>query len=60
MLKLKQILTSKRTQNEAIEFLDNYKIDYEKFQKGDEFIISLNSFALTYNGNGVLISTDEH
>lgn len=60
MLQFKQILDSKKSQKEAIEFLDNNLIAYESFQKGNEFIIVFNSFALTYNDEGILISSDQN
>lgn len=56
MLSLKQILNSKTSKKEALEFLDIHKITYSAFQKGEEYIISLSSFELTYDSDGKLIS----
>jgi hypothetical protein len=60
MLKFKQILETKSTKREAINFLKTNNIAYESFQKGTEFIISFDSFALEYDTNGKLISHSKH
>ena len=60
MLKLKKILKTKNTKKEATDFLEKSKIEYESFQKGSEFIISFDSFSLTYDKNGILILTNEN
>ena len=58
MLKFKQILETKSTKKEAIDFLETNKVEYESFQKGAEFIITFDSFALEYDDNGKLITTE--
>ena len=60
MLKLKQVLETKSTKGEAINFLETNDIEYESFQKGTEFIISFDSFALEYDTDGKLISDNKH
>ena len=59
MLKFKQILETKSTKTEAIDFLELNKVEYDSFQKGTEFIISFNSFALTFDEKGILILNEE-
>ena len=60
MLKFKQILETKSTKREAINFLKTNNVEYKSFQKGTEFIISFDSFALEYDRDGKLISNDKH
>jgi hypothetical protein len=54
MLKFKQILETRSTKTEAIN-----KVEYDSFQKGTEFIISFNSFALTFDEKGILKLNEE-
>ena len=60
MLKLKQLLETKSTKREAINFLETNNIEYESFQKGTEFIISFDSFVLEFDIDGKLISDNKH
>lgn len=60
MLKFKQIVETKSTRKEAINFLKINKIKYESFQKGTEYIIIFNSFALVYDEKWELISSEEN
>lgn len=46
MVEFKEILETKLTKEEAIEFLKMNNVEYDSFQKGTEYIITLNSFAL--------------
>jgi len=59
MLKFKQILETKSTKSEVIDFLEINKVEYDSFQKGTEFIITFDSFELEYDKNGKLISNDK-
>lgn len=58
MIEFKKILEAKSTKEEAIEFLKINNVEYDSFQKGTEYIISLSSFALTFNDNGKLMSDE--
>nr|WP_319571723.1 hypothetical protein [uncultured Draconibacterium sp.] len=60
MHKFKQILETKSTKREAINFLKTNNIEYESFQKGTKFIISFDSFALEYDTDGKLTSHNKH
>ncbi|MGK7391379.1 MAG: hypothetical protein ACNS60_13570 [Candidatus Cyclobacteriaceae bacterium M2_1C_046] len=60
ILSLKQILYTKKSKKEALEFLDAYKIDHEGFQKGEDFIISLSSFQLIYGPDGRLKPSENY
>ena len=57
MLRFKQILDAKTTKMEAINFLKKNKVEFASFQKGAEFIITFDSFALEYDTDGRLISS---
>lgn len=56
MLRFKQVLETKSTKREAINFLESNNVEYESFHKGIEFIITFDSFELKYDTNGKLIS----
>lgn len=58
MLKFKQFIETKSTKEEAIDFLELNKVEYDSFQKGTEFIITFSSFDLTYDKNGKLIPSE--
>lgn len=60
MLELKKVLDLKKTKTESLQFLDEHGVDYDSFQKGNEFIITMNSFDLTFNEEGNLVSSDLH
>ena len=60
MLKFKQILETKSTKEEALSFLKTNNVEFDSLQKGTEFFISFNSFALEYDENGKLITTDKN
>jgi len=60
MLGLKKVLDSKKTKIETLDFLNEHAIEYDSFQKGNEFIISLNSFDLTFNAQGNLVASHIH
>jgi len=60
MLEFKQILETKSTKKEAIDFLELNKVEYDSFQKETEFIITFNSFALIFDEKGILNSSEEN
>lgn len=58
MVELKRILDTKKTKEAAINFLEQYKVTYDSLSKGEEFIIHLNSFYMTFDKNGQLKSSE--
>lgn len=54
MLKLKSVLDTKKNKQLTIKFLNEHKIKYESFQKGENFVIQLSSFELIFNSKGLL------
>ena len=60
MLKFKQVIETKSTRKNAMDFLEKNKIEYDRFQKGTKTIISFGSFSLAYNENGELITEKEN
>ena len=58
-LKFKQILEKKSSKREAIDFLKTNKVEYDSFQKGTQFIITFDSFALEYDTTGKLIRNNK-
>src|SRR5688572_28822965 len=60
MMELKRILDTKTTKSEALNFLEQYNVEFDSFQKGEEFIITLNSFGMTFNSDGTLILSEQH
>lgn len=60
MLVLKGILETKLTKENTISFLNQHKVKFESFPKGDEFVIQLNSFDIIFNKEGHLINSDTH
>jgi hypothetical protein len=60
MIEFKKILETKSTKEEAIGFLKRYNVEYDNFQKGTEYIVTLNSFALIFDANGKLKYSEEN
>lgn len=54
MLKLKSVLDNKKKKELTLNFLNENKIGYESFHKGEEFVVQLSSFELIFNSEGVL------
>lgn len=52
MVEFKKILGTLKTKKETIGFLENYNVKYDSIQKGTDFIITLNSFSVTFDNNG--------
>lgn len=60
MLEFKKILETKTTKEEAIKYLKNNSVKYDSIQKGTEYIISFNSFVMTFGEDGKLKSSEEN
>jgi len=60
MLELKKILENNMNKEQVIDFLRKNEIKYEGFEKGNEFVIILNSFDLTFGNDGKLKISEIH
>ncbi len=56
MIEFEKIVETYKTKKETIDFLDTYHVKYDSIQKGTNFIITLNSFSITFDKNGNQIS----
>ena len=52
MIEFKKILQTQKTKNEIVDFLERYHVKYDSIQKGTDFIITLNSFSITFDKKG--------
>ena len=52
MTQFKKILDNYQTKRELIDFLESNHVRFDSIQKGSDFIVTFNSFSITFDKNG--------